>query len=48
MKILFALLTAAFFLTGVGLGHAAVRIVNDRGGQIGEYSTSTFALRAKW
>ena len=46
MKIQSALLTAAFLLTGVGSGHAAVRIVNDRGGRIGEYLYKYRELRA--
>ena len=46
MKILSALLTAAFLLAGVAAGHAAVRIVDDRGGQIGEYLYKFSELRA--
>jgi hypothetical protein len=46
MKILSALLTAAFLLAGVGAGHAAVRIANDRGGQIGAYLDRYSELRA--
>jgi hypothetical protein len=46
MKILSALLTAAFLLAGVGSGHATVRIVDDRGGQIGEYLNKYDRLRA--
>jgi len=46
MKIPSALLTASFLLAIVGSGHAAVRIVNDRGGQIGEYLYKYRELRA--
>ena len=45
MKILSALLAAAVLLAGVG-SHAAVRIVDDRGGQIGEYVYKYRKLRA--
>lgn len=46
MKILSALLTAALLLAGVGVGHAGVRIADDRGGQIGEYLYRYSELRA--
>src|SRR5262249_15998927 len=46
MKILSALLTAALLFAGVGSGHAAVRIVDDRGGQIGGYLYKYDQLRA--
>jgi hypothetical protein len=46
MKILTALLAAAFLLAGVGTGRAVVRIVDDRGGQIGEYLNKYSELRA--
>ena len=37
MKLLTVLLAAMLLLAGAGTGHAAVRIANDRGGQIGRY-----------
>jgi hypothetical protein len=37
MKLLSGLLAAMLLLAGVGASHAAVRIANDRGGQIGRY-----------
>ncbi len=46
MRILSALLTAAFLLAGVGAGQATVRIVNDRGGQIGQYLDKYSELRS--
>ncbi|WP_245315502.1 hypothetical protein [Bradyrhizobium neotropicale] len=46
MKILSALLTAALLLAGMGSGHAAVRIADDPGGQIGEYLSKYSELRA--
>ena len=39
MKLLTGLLAAMLLLAGVGTSHAAVRIANDRGGQIGRYVT---------
>ncbi|WGD54730.1 hypothetical protein QA641_12940 [Bradyrhizobium sp. CB1650] len=46
MKVLSALLTAALLLAGMGASHAAVRIADDRGGQIGEYLYKYNELRA--
>jgi len=46
MKGLSVLLTAALLFAGVGASHAAVRIANDRGGQIGRYLDRYDALRA--
>jgi hypothetical protein len=46
MKILCALLASAFLLADVGASHAAVWIVDDRGGQIGEYLYRFNELRA--
>lgn len=46
MKIASALLTAALLLAGMGSGHAAVRIADDRGGQIGQYLAKYSELRA--
>jgi hypothetical protein len=46
MKGLSVLLTAALLFAGVGASHAAVRIANDRGGQIGQYLDRYDALRA--
>jgi hypothetical protein len=37
MKFLAGILIAVLLLGGVGTGHAAVRIGNDRGGRIGDY-----------
>ncbi|WP_035725266.1 hypothetical protein [Bradyrhizobium sp. ARR65] len=37
MKLVTCLLAAALLLAGVGASHAAVRIADDRGGQIGSY-----------
>jgi hypothetical protein len=37
MKFATCLLAAALLLAGVGASHAAVRIADDRGGQIGSY-----------
>jgi hypothetical protein len=37
MKRLTGILVAALLLGGVGIGHATVRIANDRGGRIGDY-----------
>jgi hypothetical protein len=39
MKFVTCLLVAALLLAGVGASHAAVRIADDRGGQIGSYVT---------
>ncbi|WGR69544.1 MULTISPECIES: hypothetical protein [unclassified Bradyrhizobium] len=46
MKILSALLTAALLLAGIESSHAAVRIADDPGGQIGEYLSRYSELRA--
>jgi hypothetical protein len=46
MKGMSVLLTAALLFAGVGVSHAAVRIANDRGGQIGRYLDRYDALRA--
>jgi hypothetical protein len=46
MKGLSVLLTAALLFAGVGVSHAAVRIADDRGGQIGRYLDRYDALRA--
>ena len=46
MKFLTCLLAAALLLAGVGASHAAVRIADDRGGQIGSYITKFQRLRS--
>ena len=46
MKLLTGLLAAMLLLAGVGTSHAAVRIANDRGGQIGRYVERYEQLRA--
>ena len=46
MKLLTGLLAAMLLLAGVGTSHAAVRIANDRGGQIGRYVERYDQLRA--
>ena len=46
MKLLTGLLAAMLLLAGVGISHAAVRIANDRGGQIGRYVERYDQLRA--
>ena len=46
MKFVTCLLTAALLLAGVGASHAAVRIADDRGGQIGSYVTKFQRLRS--
>ena len=46
MKLLTGLLAAMLLLAGVGTSHAAVRIANDRGGQIGRYLERYDQLRA--
>lgn len=45
MKRLTGILVAALLLGGVGAGHATVRIVNDRGGRIGDYVDKYKRLR---
>ena len=46
MKFVTCLLTAALLLAGVGASHAAVRIADDRGGQIGSYVSKFQRLRS--
>ena len=46
MKFVTCLLAAALLLAGVGASHAAVRIADDRGGQIGRYITKFQGLRS--
>jgi hypothetical protein len=46
MRVPSALLTAALLLSGTGAGHAAVRIADDPGGQIGRYLYKYNELRA--
>ena len=46
MKFVTCLLAAALLLAGVGASHAAVRIADDRGGQIGSYVTKFQRLRS--
>jgi hypothetical protein len=46
MKFVTCLLAAALLLAGVGASHAAVRIADDRGGQIGSYITKFERLRS--
>ncbi|MGY2847664.1 transposase [Bradyrhizobium sp. USDA 4509] len=46
MKFVRCLLAAALLLAGVGASHAAVRIADDRGGQIGGYITKFQRLRS--
>jgi hypothetical protein len=46
MKFVTSLLAAALLLAGVGASHAAVRIADDRGGQIGSYVTKFQLLRS--
>ena len=46
MKFVTCLLAAALLLAGVGASHAAVRIADDRGGQIGSYITKFQRLRS--
>jgi hypothetical protein len=45
MKRLTGILVAALLLGGVGIGHATVRIANDRGGRIGDYVDKYKQLR---
>ena len=46
MKFVTGLLAAVLLLAGVGASHAAVRIADDRGGQIGTYVTQFQRLRS--
>jgi hypothetical protein len=46
MKFVRCLLAAALLLAGVGASHAAVRIANDGGGQIGGYISKFQRLRS--
>ena len=46
MKFVTCLLAATLLLAGVGASHAAVRIADDRGGQIGRYITKFQGLRS--
>lgn len=46
MKFVWCLLAAALLLAGVGASHAAVRIADDRGGQIGGYISKFQHLRS--
>src|SRR5262249_37200498 len=46
MKFVRCLLAAALLLAGVGASHATVRIVDDRGGQIGGYINKFERLRS--
>jgi hypothetical protein len=46
MKFVTCLLAAALLVAGVGASHAAVRIADDRGGQIGSYITKFQRLRS--
>jgi hypothetical protein len=46
MKFVTCLLAAALLLAGIGASHAAVRIADDRGGQIGSYITKFERLRS--
>ena len=46
MKFLTGLLAAVLLLAGVGSSHAAVRIGDDRGGQIGAYVNKYQGLRS--
>ena len=46
MKFVTCLLAVALLLAGVGASHAAVRIADDRGGQIGSYITKFQRLRS--
>ena len=46
MKFVTCLLVAGLLLAGVGASHAAVRIADDRGGQIGRYITKFQHLRS--
>jgi hypothetical protein len=46
MKLLMGLFAAMLLLAGAGTSHAAVRIANDRGGQIGRYVERYEQLRA--
>jgi hypothetical protein len=46
MKFVTCLLAAALLLAGVGASQAAVRIADDRGGQIGSYITKFQGLRS--
>ena len=45
MKLATLLLAAALPLAGLNAGHAAIRIVDDRGGQIGSYVDKYHGLR---
>jgi hypothetical protein len=45
MKLATLLLAAALPLAGLNSGHAAIRIVDDRGGQIGSYVDKYHGLR---
>lgn len=45
MKRLTGILVAALLFGGVGIGHATVRIANDRGGRIGTYVDKYKLLR---
>ena len=46
MKFVTGLLAAVLLLMGVGASHAAVRISDDRGGQIGTYVNKYLRLRS--
>jgi hypothetical protein len=46
MKFVTGLLVAVLLLAGAGTSHAAVRISDDRGGQIGTYVTKFRHLRS--
>ena len=46
MKFVTVLLAAILLLAGVGVSQAAVRIADDRGGQIGTYVTKFQRLRS--
>ena len=46
MKFVTGLLAAVLLLVGVGASHAAVRISDDRGGQIGTYVNKYLRLRS--
>jgi hypothetical protein len=46
MKFVTGLLAAVLLMAGVGSSHAAVRIVDDRGGQIGGYVDKYQGLRS--
>jgi len=46
MKLVTYVLAAALLIAGVGASHAAIRIADDRGGQIGSYITKFERLRS--